>query len=82
MEKLEFTFKTVAEHFTAKMAGFIPEFNYARVEIIDKDGLHMDFPLYSEEEYFNYMEIARKNSTTVLNLYPVATPYELKCSWM
>lgn len=82
MKNLEFTFKTVSDYFSAKMTGFIPEFNYVRVEVVQENGLHMDFPLYSQQEYFNYLEIARMNNTTVLNVYPVATPYELKHSCM
>lgn len=81
MSNFEFTFKTEAEYFSAKMTGYIDEYKCVRMEIIKAEGWHLDFPLHSEEEYTTYLSKYVRKGDRVIKTYPSTTFYESKYNY-
>lgn len=74
----EFTFKTDAEYYSARINGCIPEYNCVRMEIVSSEGWHMDFPVHTEEEYITYLSKYVTGGDTIVKTYQSTTFYEPK----
>ena len=72
MKNYEFTFKTDAEYFKARMTGFIPEYDCVRMTIERGNG-RMDFPIHSEEELH---ETVKRHKHNIIDIYPSKSFYE------
>jgi hypothetical protein len=72
MKNYEFTFKTDAEYFKARMTGFIPEYDCVRM-VVERGNNTMDFPIHSEEEFH---EIAKLHKHNIIDIYPSKSFYE------
>ncbi len=74
----EFTFKTTAEYRSERCSGYIEKYKNVRVEIVNSEGWHIDFPLHSEEEYFEYLSNHKKEGDRILKVYANIDYYEAK----
>ena len=81
MSNFEFTFKTDAEYFAAKITGYIDEYKCVRVDTISSEGWNIDFPLHTEEEYNTYLVNHSKNGDRIIKTYPSTTFYESKWNY-
>ncbi len=74
----EFTFKTTTEYRSEKLTGYIEKYKNVRVEIVNSEGWHMDFPLHSEEEYFEYLSNHKKEGDRIIKVYANVDCYQAK----
>ena len=51
----EFDFKTENDYFAKKREFIEFSFNCIRVDVLYKDGYHVDFPIKTEEEYHKFL---------------------------
>jgi len=72
MKNYEFTFKTDAEYFKARMTGFIPEYDCVRMTIENGSNTY-DFPVHSEEEL---IELTQIHQDYIINIYPSKSFYD------
>jgi hypothetical protein len=73
MKNYEFTFKTDAEYFKARMTGFIPEYDCVRMTVKRLGGGTIDFPIHSEEELH---DTVKRMEHEIIDIYPSKSFYE------
>jgi hypothetical protein len=73
MNNYEFTFKTDAEYFKARMTGFIPEYDCVRMTVKRLGGGIIDFPIHSEEELH---DTVKRMEHEIIDIYPSKSFYE------
>jgi hypothetical protein len=77
MNNFEFTFKTISEYISARITGYIPEYKCVRVEVSAPNGSIFDFPLHSEQEYYEYVsKNLSKSGNKLIKVYQSVTFYE------
>ena len=67
--RLNFKFKTEAEYMSARVRGYIEEYDMARFDVLFENGIQRDFPVHSEEEFEKEFE-RLKNDSQVKNIRP------------
>ena len=78
MLNFEFTYKTTNEYRSDRLSGYIERYKNVRMEVITKDGWHIDFPAHSEEEYLECVDRAKVNGDKILQIYANLDFYEPK----
>ena len=78
LSAFEFTYKTDAEYRSAKLSGYIDEYNNVRIEVITNEGWHIDFPAHSEQDYYECLNRAQKEGDKIIRVYANVDYYEPK----
>jgi hypothetical protein len=76
MNNFEFTFKTYAEYWSARITGYIAEYKCVRMEVAQNEGGTHDFPLHCEEEYNEYLTKYLIDHSRIVRTYPTTSFYE------
>jgi hypothetical protein len=78
LSAFEFTFKTNDEYRSFRLDGYIDEYKNVRIEVINSEGWHIDFPAHSEEEYYECLNRAQKYGDKIIKVYANIDRYEPK----
>jgi hypothetical protein len=78
LSSFEFTYKTDAEYRSAKFEGWINEYKNVRIEVINSEGWHIDFPAHSEQDYYECLNRAQKEGDKIIRVYANVDYYEPK----
>ena len=71
MTEFKFRFKKNVDLDLARTTGYIDDYPIVRFKITTKDGLQMDFPAHTEEEYIRTRkELAERDHIESIEVYP------------
>jgi len=63
--EFKFTYETIADFDRDRASGFIPNATIVRVNLVNRDGLVIDRPIYTKEEYLQEIEKINQNDYIV-----------------
>lgn len=77
--KLKFRFKTEAEYMSARVMGYIEEYDMARFDVLYNSGSTIDFPVHSEEEYLKELDrLQNDNNVKNIRVYHSTHWYDIE----
>ena len=76
LTNFEFTFKTEAEYWSARITGYIPDYKCVRFHVTGQNGGTIDYPVHNEEEYYETLARVEKHGDSIIKIYPSVTFYE------
>lgn len=76
---MNFTYKTMVDHFKDVTKGYIESYDMARIATMDINGSEYDYPVHSQEEFQQHMAIILNNSDIIgIRIYQSTHCYDIQ----